>query len=91
MGLELHKRLPDGGAVFIQTLQPIAESERAAYLSATYGKRAHLFFIQERRPLSPAQIRAMDARDLADIGPQSVRAPSAASLILGKLASKASA
>lgn len=86
MGLELHRRLPDGGAVFVQTLQPIPEGERAAYLADTYGKRAHLFFIKERRPMNEARVRAMDARDLAEIGAPSRPVPSAASAILAKLA-----
>lgn len=83
-GLILQK-LVAGEWHFVQTLTAIPVCDRAAYLAATYGKRAAEFRIVEDTPMPAATIRAMDRRDWQAIGPGK-RQPSAASLILAKLA-----
>jgi hypothetical protein len=83
--IDLEKNVPGVGWIFIQPLSPIPIADRAAYLSATYGKRAAQFRIVERATMSPARIRAMDLADWKAIGRPSAPVPSAASAIIAKL------
>lgn len=84
MGLILQKQCANDW-VFIQTLTPIPACERAAYLVATYGKRADQFRIVQDGPRpTAAQDRAAIAAFIRETGPLRPQ-PSAASLILAKI------